>query len=266
MSQQSQIPIPKYTDITTRTNKTRPKIDDIINEQHAEQLRKEMLAEQSEHNLDEIPAEVLLESFLLSQLEESKEKLPTPEEEQNSGSTDNNINNDKNNTSEMTQEDKDRLLAMQFEFAGDEEDNINTNQSVSTSNKNKRAWNGNTNKKRSEDKVRIQPNYHFDDSDLIDDFEDNDEIAGITLNDSNTKVRKDCSGNKMAISGTIRKHDFDEWSAKHVSRLNEYNVNLGSDSALKDARLGNKAYNSFRRDLEKKGFKKFDQPTPVDKK
>jgi len=238
----------KYTDNINRVKKPIPRIDDIINEQRAEQLRKEMLEEQSKHNLDEIPAEFLFESYMVSQIEENKNDTQPINEQSNSGAP-------------QDISDKDHMLAMQLQFtAEEEEDNI---VDVNQSQLNKRTTSSNKNQYQNEAKVRIQPNYYFDDdSNVTKDLEEYDSSA-VKNNDSISKVQ---SGNKMMISGTTKKHDFNEWSTRHVNRLHDYNVNLGNESSFKDVRLGNKAYNSFRRDLEKKGFKKFDQPTPSDKK
>jgi len=122
----------------------------------------------------------------------------------------------------------------------------------------------NKNKNKNESKVRvIEPDYYYENEDENEDGHGHDDNVN---GDDEDMDNNNGGGNKMAISGTMNRHNFKEWSTKHVNRLHDYNMNLGNQAAFEDVRLGNKAYNSFRRDLEKQGFKKFAQPTPVDKK
>ncbi|ETO32072.1 hypothetical protein RFI_05046 [Reticulomyxa filosa] len=251
--------------VKTTPSKKPPKIDDIISEQMAEELQKNFLAEQCEHNLEDIPAEMLLESYMMSQTKENGHNTSLNGENQQAIAEE----KDENDPQAMALPDEDYLLAMQLQL--EEQDNEEEQQMLkkkdlattipATTNKKSRHSNR---RKGNKDKIRILPNYYYEDSKAT------GETEGTTYNDTSNsnyeKVRQVSSGNKMAISGTIHKHDFNEWSTRHVNRLHNYDANLGSDSSFKDVRIGNKAYNSFRRELEKKGFKKFDQPTPADKK
>ena len=49
----------------------------------------------------------------------------------------------------------------------------------------------------------------------------------------------------------ISKHDAKIWSEKHMDRLNEYET---GGNLNRDMNIGNQAYNSFRNQLDKKGY------------
>jgi hypothetical protein len=245
----------------TRPNDTNkvPKIDDIIKEEKAKQQHKDQLADQhdNEHeygyNLDDIPPQVLLESYNMSQMKEEEKK-------------DGKVTCENEPKQTTTEADSDYMLAMQLQFLEGHErvdqgsvDKKSIDLRTTTKKSRKASRRKNANKK----KAPIQPCFYHENSHV----EDNNANANANANANvDANVPKVCYGNKRAISGTINKHNSDDWSEIHAQRLHDYNFNLGSASTFDDFHFGNKAYNSLRRDLEKKGFKKFDQPTAVDKK
>ena len=52
-------------------------------------------------------------------------------------------------------------------------------------------------------------------------------------------------------SAAISKHDAKIWSGQHMQRLNEYETGGDLDANMN---IGNQAFNSFRNQLDKKGF------------
>merc|ERR1719384_1524232 len=59
------------------------------------------------------------------------------------------------------------------------------------------------------------------------------------------------SKTQMVEEVAISKHDAKIWSETHLNRLNEYET--GGNMNM-DMNIGNQAYNSFRNQLDKKGF------------
>jgi len=79
-------------------------------------------------------------------------------------------------------------------------------------------------------------NFYYDDDSL--------------MNGALTKQQRK-EANAQAEKAAVSKHDAKKWSKTHMQRLNEYETGGDLDTSMN---IGNQAYNSFRNQLDKKGF------------
>lgn len=87
---------------------------------------------------------------------------------------------------------------------------------------------------------------------------DNDDENGIdnskeAINEISSSLYE-WTGGHVDTSGTKLRHDKQTWSKKHVQRMNDYD-GIGP-SINESLTIGNQAYNSFCKAVERKGFKK----------
>ena len=77
-----------------------------------------------------------------------------------------------------------------------------------------------------------------------------DQTERVSESESVKERRKEKRSEKNERS----KHDLQEWSAKHIRRLNELSAMGSQLMDQNELRIGNQAYNSFRNTLNKKGL------------
>ena len=86
--------------------------------------------------------------------------------------------------------------------------------------------------------------------DALNFYYDDETVGGTVATGKEESVPQDAlpQGTEQVYSS---KHDAKLWSRTHIERLNEYETGGNLD---KDLNIGNQAYNSFRNQLDKKGF------------